>query len=116
MNGLDVLNYEGEGYFAPYSFEGWKVAFLHHAERFTRQGISYLERHKETDEVFVLLTGQATLLMGDEATEIKMLPGQLYIVKKDTWHNIIVSEDAKVLIVENSDTGRHNTEYMSFSM
>ena len=68
MNSLEILNYEGEGYFAPYRFDGWRVAFLNHAERFTRQGISYLERHKETDEVFVLFAGQATLLMGEEAT------------------------------------------------
>lgn len=44
----------------------------------------------------------------------KMLPDQLYVVKKDAWHNIIVSEDAKVLILENADTGRENTEYMGY--
>ena len=38
----------------------------------------------------------------------------LYIVKKNAWHNIMVSEDAKVLIVENADTCRENTEYMEY--
>ncbi len=127
MKELEILDYKGEGYFSPYSFEGWKVAFLNHAERFTSQGIAYLERHKETDEVFVLLSGQATLLIGAEIPEEKtshsvpvqvhkneMEPGQLYIVKKNAWHNIMVSEDAKVLIVENADTCRENTEYMEY--
>lgn len=30
------------------------------------------------------------------------------------WHNILVTEDAKVLIVENADTGKHNSDYMFF--
>lgn len=115
MNGLEIINYTGEGYFAPFRFEGWKVAFLRYAERFTRQGMTYLERHKLTDEVFVLLEGQATLLMGEEASEVSMIPGQLYVVKQDAWHNILVSQDAKVLIIENADTGRENTEYMEYS-
>ena len=114
MNGLEIIGYRGEGYHAPFRFEGWRVAFLNYAERFTRQGMAYLERHKLTDEVFVLLEGQATLLMGEDAAEVSMNPGQLYVVKQDAWHNIQVSEDAKVLIIENADTGRENTEYMEF--
>ena len=116
MKGLEILDYKGDGYFSPYNFEGWKVAFLNHAKRFTRQGITHLERHKETDEVFVLLNGQATLLIGEEATETAMISGQLYVVKQNQWHNIIVSEDAKVLIVENVDTGRENTDYMEYHL
>ena len=116
MKGLEILDYKGDGYFSPYSFEGWKVALLHHAKRFTRQGVTYLERHKETDEVFVLLNGQGTLLIGDEATETVMIPGKLYVVKQNQWHNIIVSEDAKVLIVENVNTGQENTEYMEYHL
>ena len=45
-----------------------------------------------------------------------MISGQLYVVKQNQWHNIIVSEDAKVLIVENVDTGRENTEYMEYHL
>lgn len=111
-----VYNYDGEGYFSPYNFEGWKIAFLNPAERFTREGIIRLERHTKTDEVFVLLNGCATLLLGEQATEIDMIPQQLYVVKKNQWHNIIVSEDAKILIVENVDTGLENTEYMSITI
>ena len=107
-----VFNYDKEGYFVPYSFEGWKVAFLNPAERFTREGIARLERHTKTDEVFVLLKGHATLLIGACATEIDMIPEQIYVVEKNQWHNIIVSNDAKILIVENADTGLENTEYM----
>lgn len=114
MVGLEVLDYKGEGYFSPYGFDTWKVAFLHSAKRFTREGITYLERHTQTDEVFVLLAGRATLLMGENADPAEMEQGKLYIVKQAEWHNIIVSEDAEILIVENADTGTHNTEYMPY--
>lgn len=113
-NELEVLAYTGEGYNATFTFESWRVAFLNYAEHFTRQGITFLERHTKTDEVFVLLAGQATLLMGEHGEEVSMLPGKLYVVKKNAWHNIIVSEDAKILIAENADTGRENSEYMPF--
>lgn len=114
MDGLEIVEYSGSGYFAPYKFEGWRVAFLNQAERFTKQGITYLEKHTKTDEVFVLLNGQATLLIGKDGVEIEMTQGRLYVIKQNQWHNIVVSKTAKVLIVENEDTGRENTEYMDF--
>ncbi len=114
MNGLEVLNYDGKGYFSHFSFEEWKIAYLNHAPMFTPEGITYLERHNKTDEVFILLEGEATLLMGENAQEIRMEKFVSYIVKKSAWHNIMVSEDAKVLIVENKDTGKHNSEYLPF--
>ncbi len=39
--------------------------------------------------------------------------GKIYNVKPSTWHTIVVSRDASVLIVENGDTGRDNSEYVS---
>ena len=46
--------------------------------------------------------------------EIKYVPlekGRIYNVKKGAWHNILMSKDAKVLIVENHNTAIENTEY-----
>ena len=114
MDGLEILEYNGSGYFAPFKFERWRIAFLNSAERFTKQGITYLERHTKTDEVFVLINGQATLLVGEAGSEIDMVQGKLYVIKQNQWHNIVVSEDAKILIVENADTGKENTEYIEF--
>ena len=34
----------------------------------------------------------------------------IYNVRKAAWHHIVVSEDATVLVVENSNTSRDNTE------
>lgn len=112
MDGLDIIDYEGAGYKPAVKFEAWRVAFLKHADSFDR--IVKLERHMETDEIFMLLEGEATLIIGLEKTLVPMEKHKIYNVKKGTWHNIKVSEDAKVFIVENDDTTVNNTEYVYF--
>lgn len=114
MDELLVLDYNGEGYFSHFNFGEWRIAYLNYAPMFTKEGITYLERHNETDEVFILLEGKASLFMGENATEVVMEKFFSYVVKKSAWHNIVVSEDAKVLIVENKNTGKHNSEYLPF--
>ena len=79
------------------------------------ENIDTFQRHLETDEVFVLLTGKCILFIGagaDQITEIygeDMLPFKAYNVKKSAWHFHTVSEDAIILIVENRDTGSINS-------
>ena len=109
--GLEIKEYNGEGYNRTLTYNAWRVAFLNYADRFDQ--ITYLERHLLTDEVFILLNGQAELLIGETYEHIVMEPCKLYNVKAGVWHNIRVSRDAKVLVVENSDTGKENTEYLS---
>ena len=112
MDGLDVIDYEGKGYNPVVKFEAWRVAFLNYADVFDK--IMKLERHMETDEVFMLLEGEATLVIGLEKTLAPMEKHKIYNVTKGTWHNIKVSENAKVFIVENDDTTVNNTEYVYF--
>ena len=97
-------------------FESWRVAYIRYAERFNRANIHQLERHLLTDEIFVLLEGEATLIMGEEKKEIPMEKGLIYNVRQAAWHGIYVSEDALVLIVENANTGRDNSEYMEIEL
>ena len=107
---LEVYEYTGNGYERTMHFESWRVAFLHHEERFDK--ITKLERHALTDEVFVLLKGSATLILGEEQNKEAMQPYKIYNVKKNVWHAIKVSKDAKVLIVENHNTSLENTFYL----
>ncbi len=107
--GLEIKDYTGEGYDPTHCFGAWCVAFLNCAERFDK--ITYMERHLLTDEVFVLLSGTAELWIGKEATVVPMEKNLIYNVKQGVWHSIRVSRDAKVLIVENSDTAKENSEY-----
>ena len=108
---IEILGYMGEGYRPLVDFEGWRVAFLRYNERFSR--LLEVERHLETDEVFVLLTGSAVLYTLDPSGTVclcEMEPCTVYNVKRAVWHHITVSEDATVLIVENSNTSKENSE------
>ena len=108
--GLEIKDYNGEGYDRTHIYDSWCVAFLNYAERFDK--ITYLERHLLTDEVFVLLQGSAELWIGETCERVKLEPFKIYNVKAGVWHAIRVSRDAKVLIVENSNTAKENSEYM----
>lgn len=112
MNELEIYEYNEEGYKPMVAFESWRVAFLNYAERFDKNGIEKLERHTLTDEVFVLLEGKAVLIIGEDAKEYKMERNKIYNVKKGVWHAIAVTPDAKVLIVENDNTSKDNSEYI----
>lgn len=111
MEGLVVKSASLPGYEVMASFGSWKTAVITYAERFDRRNLYRMERHMETDEVFVLMDGSATLFIGDECREVEMAPFVFYNVKKAAWHAICCSTDAKVLICENDDTGILNTEY-----
>jgi hypothetical protein len=51
---------------------------------------------------------------GDAVQEIHpqvMKQGVLYNVKQGAWHAVAVSRDATILLVENRDTARENSDY-----
>ena len=116
-NLLEMHEYLGEGYKPLIDFNCWRVAVLRYLDELQPDKISYFERHNETDEVFILLQGQAVLFMGKgDATVEEILPhvmqnGVLYNVKRRAWHSAVLSRDATILLVENRDTARENSEY-----
>lgn len=80
-----------------------------------------MERHLETDEVFVLTRGEGTIIIGGNGAEPGNLAaqgmeiGKIYNVRKRVWHSVSLSPDAAVVIVENRDTVRENSEYAEIS-
>lgn len=95
--------------------DNWSVAVLRYSERFAT--LSVMERHIETDEVFVLLAGTATLHgQSTEAEPMEILPMEpltVYRIPRGVWHHITVSEGASVLVIENRNTSKENTEKRS---
>ncbi len=114
MNDVEILSYDGEGYDRTMHYGTWRVAIANYAERFDKELYPYLERHLLTDEVFVLLEGNVTLVTGMDFCKTPLEKGKLYNVKRGAWHAVLLEKDAKVLIVENHDTGKENTEYFHF--
>ena len=101
----------GNGFDTLHAFEGWKVAFITHAEQYGE--LKLVKRHTKTDEAFVLVKGTATLYTadGDEPLQTTGLEKEkLYVVKQNTWHHLQVSEDALLIVVENSNTTKENTQ------
>lgn len=101
----------GNGFDTLHTFECWKVAFITHAEQYGK--LKIVKRHTQTDEVFVLVKGEARLYTayGDEPlVQTIMEKEKLYVVKQNTWHHLKVSEDALLIVVENSDTTKENTQ------
>lgn len=108
---MEKYTYNGKDFKAVLATKEWKIGLLKYSERFSF--LSVWERHLKTDEVFVLLSGTATLYIKDTAGVIKqerMEIGAVYNVPAMEWHHIVVGEGATVLVVEDSDTSKENTE------
>jgi ureidoglycolate hydrolase len=114
---LEIREFTDPGYQPVIDFGEWRVAILNFIDEILPEQIKSMERHNETDEVFVLLKGQGVLFLGDGDTSIKkiytqgMLPGKIYNVKRGIWHAVILSRDGSVLIVENRNTSKENSNY-----
>ena len=115
MKGLDILEHSGIEYRRLVNNAKWTLASLNWAPRFAESNLCELERHNLTDETFVLLQGSATLIVGEKAERIDMQPLKYYNVRAGIWHHILVSEDARVLVAENANTSKDNTEYLSLA-
>ena len=113
---LEVSTFTGDGYKPLIDFNCWRVALLRYCADMDPDMMASLERHMQTDEVFVLLEGKAALFLaggdGSEELSVEMMQsGLLYNVKQAAWHTAVLSRDATILLVENQDTCRDNSEY-----
>jgi len=115
-NLLQIRDFQGEGFQPLVTSTAWRVAMLRYMDRIHPARIDNLERHLLTDEVFVLVQGRGVLILGNNGSQAdglipqEMEIGVVYNIRANTWHTVLLSPDAAVLIVENSDTGEENTE------
>nr|WP_320010869.1 hypothetical protein [uncultured Desulfobulbus sp.] len=118
---LEVKRHDAASYQPLVDFESWRVAILNFSEDLLPEHLTRMQRHNETDEVFVLLSGRCILFVGEGAETVEqvyaesLVPGQVYNVKKAVWHTHTLSEDAKVLVVENRDTTYDNSPFVDLS-
>jgi len=116
---LEIREFIDPGYQPVIDFETWRVAILNYLEEINPGKIDFMERHNESDEVFVLTKGEGILFLGEGGTRIEkihpqvMERGKIYDVKRSVWHTIVLSRDGSVLIVENRNTSRENSNYSS---
>jgi len=98
-------------------FHGWKVAMLRYFDIVAPETFYRVERHWNTNEVFILTAGQADLILfdGDERpAQSYVFPMQLnvaYNIQQSVWHHVVMSPDAHIILIERSETGLATTDY-----
>lgn len=118
---LEIHQHEGLSYKPLVDFGGWRVAVLNFSPDLLPKNLTRMQRHNETDEVFVLLQGQCILFVGEGQESVTRIhaenlqPGKIYNVKQAVWHTHALSPDAKVLVVENRDTTYDNSPFAPLS-
>jgi hypothetical protein len=110
---IEILKDIKSGFSTQMAFEGWKVAFITFSDQYDQ--MKCVKRHTKTDEAFLLVEGSATLYTSDEQTPSEFIqtvlqPKTVYNVKRNTWHHLKVSQDALILVVENANTTKENTD------
>jgi len=118
---LEIRDYNQAGYRPVVDFGQWRVALLNFSIDLLPENITAMQRHNMTDEVFVLLRGRCLLFIGEGRQSLttihaaNMIPYTVYNVKQAVWHSHTLSEDAKVLVVENRDTTYDNSPFEALS-
>lgn len=114
---LEVSAFDAVGYAPVVDFQTWRVAMLNYIDELEPQNIDNFQCHNQTDEVFVLLSGKCILFCAEidechniiDITSWDMQPHKTYNIKRGVFHTHTLSDDAKVLIIENQNTDDDNS-------
>lgn len=112
----EILDCGPEGYSPLVDHGSWRVASLRPVFPLPPEQLELVERHTESDEVFVLLEGKVVLVIAGHGPKpgliqpLEMERGKVYNVRRDTWHTALLRRESLVLVVENRDTGPANTQ------
>jgi len=120
---MEIKSYEfsGEGMTRVYENAKWMVGIKNWKPANDISGIDCLERHNETDELFILLSGTCSLLSGVETAQglqiksTRMEPMRVYNIPKGLWHNTVTTKDVKLILVEDSATSATNSEILGLT-
>jgi hypothetical protein len=110
------LAHAGEGLSRVFENEKWMVGIKNWKPANDLANIDCLERHNQTDELFVLLAGTCTLLFANEEggklvmEAVRMEPLKVYNIPRSLWHNTVTTKDAKLVLIEDSSTSGANSD------
>lgn len=120
---MNIINYEfsGEGMQRVFENEKWTVGIKNWKPANDVTGIDCLERHNQTDELFVLVQGACTLVYANEADgklefgSVKMELNKVYNIPATLWHNTITQKDTKMILIEDSNTSMDNSDILNLN-
>lgn len=111
--------YEQEGMARVFENEKWTVGIKNWKPANDITGIDCLERHRQTDELFVLTAGSCTLIYANETADgiafgaVEMEPQKVYNIPAALWHNTITRKDTKLILIEDANTSTANSDVLS---
>lgn len=107
----------GDGFQVVLDYDGWRIASLtYDQESNDIFRLKNLGRHHDTVEAFILLEGEADMLVagyGDIPCSYlitSMEKSKIYYVEKHQWHAALLYRPSKLLIFENRNTDETNSE------
>lgn len=113
---VEIGEYFGVGFQPVLNFEGWRVAMKRYGENTHPAKFHSVDRHNETNEVFILTEGRAEMLLmegGNSPTQFHLFPMELnvaYSVQQSAWHHVFMAENAHIIVFERSNTSRENSD------
>lgn len=116
---IENYTFDGEGMKRVFENEKWMVGIKNWKPANDVTGIDCLERHNQTDELFVLIAGSCTLVTANETDKgyvfdaVKMEPHKVYNIPATLWHNTITCKDTKMILIEDSNTSMENSDILS---
>lgn len=119
--GLELFIHNAPGFKPQVDYGTWRVALLNAMPMYLPNGLTYFDRHLETAEVFILLSGSCGLLLagtGDkpENTTVTWLEeGKVYNVRPNTWHTLFMMPGSKLAVIENRNTCVDNSPRYYFT-
>ena len=108
--GVEIVEYNGPSYKPVIQSDADWMAAVMNSWKGSWSIPERIEKHLNSDELFVLLAGKALMItggFGDEPGKISVLnmkKNLLYNVKKGTWHTTPMGKGGKFLIIERKDT------------
>ncbi len=118
---IENYSYSEEGMKRVFENEKWTVGIKNWKPANDITGIDCLERHNQTDELFVLVSGSCTLIFANEAEKgykfesVKMEQNKVYNIPATLWHNTITCKDTKMILIEDSNTSMSNSDILSLN-
>lgn len=118
---IAAYEFSGQGMNRVYENEKWTVGIKNWKPANDITGMDMLERHNQSDELFVLVSGSCTLISAKETSggmafeKVDMEPNKVYNIPMRMWHNTITKKDTKMILIEDSDTGEKNSDFYRLS-
>lgn len=101
------------GFYLTNENDKFKCAFITAGPQYSFE-VKEMKRHNESDEVYVLMEGEAILLTKEETFEAHPFEkGCAYRLAAGTWHALCVTEDAKLFVCENNEVSAANTDTLN---